>query len=110
MVHSNQKILMSFFNSIIRIVSGGTSDLYAVMVMQKFIKNNIATFPFVRHIHLRLGKIDINQKINTADRKIIGKFLTKLINSLFSDLFKHLMKRKINVELFEDLKSMGVKI
>jgi len=110
MVHSNQQILTNFFVAIVRVVSEGTSDKYAVMVIKNFDKVNKKKFPFLRYIDFQLGKIIVNEKINSIDPKLVSKFITKLMDSLFSDLFKHLIRKKISVGLYEDLKKLGVKI
>jgi len=110
MTRANQKILTDFFRSLVKIVSGGTSDSYAILVIKIFVKKHTREFPFAKHIHIDLEEIKISKEINSVNPKLVGKLLSKLINSLFSDLFKHLVKRKISVELYEDLENIGVKI
>ena len=109
-VYSNQEILTDFFESIIRIVSEGTSDSYAKLVLIDFNKRNRKDFPFVKYIHNDSKKIKVNEKINSVDSKLVSRFLNRLINSLFSELFKHLLKSKMNVKVCEELKEIGVKI
>ena len=110
MLHSNQLLLKNFFGAICSAVSEGTSDRYAMMVIKKFIKNNISEFPFVKYIHLRSNKISVDKEINSINPKLIGEFIKKLISTLFSDLFKRLVKRELDIGLLEDLKDIGVKI
>ena len=110
MLHSNQKILKDFFDTIISIVSQGTSDTYATMLLMRFNKKNASDFPFVKYINLQKKKTEINKKINSINSKLVAKYITKLVNSIFSDLFKHLLKREMSVELLKDFKKLGVKI
>ena len=110
MTHSNQEILKNFIGAICRVVSEGTSDNYAAMVIKKFNKSNNAEFPFVKYIHLDSNKIKVDEEVNSVDAKSIGKFIKKLINSLFSDLFKRLVKRQLGIGLLEDLEDIGVRI
>ena len=109
-MHTNQKILKNFFDTIIRIVSQGTSDTYATMILMKFNKENTSDFPFVKYINLYSKKMEINQKINSVNSKLVAKYITKLVNSIFSDLFKHLLKKNMSLELLKDFKKLGVKI
>ena len=104
------QILKNFFNTIIDIVSQGTSDKYASMVLMRFNKKNISDFTFIKYIDLYSKKIKINQEINSINSKLIAKYITKLVNSIFSDLFKHLLKRKMGIDLLKDFKKLGVKI
>ena len=110
MLHSNQQILKAFFNTIIDIVSRGTSDTYASMVLTKFNKKNISDFPFIEYINLQKKEIEINKKINSINSKLVAVYITKLVNSIFSDLFRHLLKKKMSLELLKDFKKLGVKI
>ena len=107
--HSNQEILQNLLGAICRLVSEGTSDTYASMVMTKFNRANIKKFPFVKHIHLYAKGVKVGKKVNSNDSAFIGEFIKRLIDSLFSDLFKHLITRKINAGILNDLKSMGVR-
>ena len=110
MLRTNQKILKDFFDTIISIVSQGTSDTYATMVLVKFNKEIISDFPFIRHINLQKKKIEINKKINSINSKLVAKYITKLVNSIFSDLFRHLLKKEMAAELLKDFKKLGVRI
>ena len=115
MAHSNQQILTNFFRDIITVVSEGTSDSYAIMVISRFKKDNIKNFPFLEHVSLRpngqlSSSIEVSSKVDSVNPVLVRKFLTKLISSLFSDLFKHLLKRKMSTELYRDLKELGVDI
>ena len=110
MVHSNQEILTNFIGAICRVVSEGTSDTYATMVMTKFNKSTSAVFPFVKYIHLSSNKVQIDKEIDSVDAKLLGKFIKKMIDSLFSDLFKRLIKRELGVGFLDDINNMGVKI
>jgi len=110
MIHSNQEILQYFLGTICRLVSEGTSDTYAAMVMTKFNRSNIKKFPFVNYIYIHSNKVNVDKKVNSVSPKLIGGFIKKLINSLFSDLFKHLIKRELEAGLLADLKFIGVKI
>ena len=110
MKHTNQEILTHFFETIVRIVSEGTSDTFTVMILMKFNRRNSSDFPFLKFINIGSDKIKIDQKINSVNPKLIGEYITKLIDSLFSDLFKHLLKRKLDTELYKDLKKLSVKI
>ena len=107
--HSNQEVLQNLLEAICRLVSEGTSDTYAAMVMTKFNRANIKKFPFVKHIHLYANGVKVGKKVNSNDPEFVGKFIKRLINSLFSDLFKHLITRKLDVGILDDLKSMGVR-
>ena len=108
--HSNQEILQNLFGAICRLVSEGTSDTYAEMVMTKFNRANIKKFPFVKHIHLYANGVKVDKKVNSNDPEFVGKFIKRLIDSLFSDLFKHLITRKLDIGILDDLKSMGVRL
>ena len=110
MAHSNQKILKNFIGAICRVVSEGTSDTYATMVIKKFNKSNNAEFPFVKYIHLDSNKIKVDGEINSVGSRSVGKFIKKMINTLFSDLFKRLVKRRLGIGLLGDLEDIGVKI
>ena len=110
MLHPNQQILKKFFETIISIVSQGTSDTYAAMVLMRFNKKNTSDFPFVKYINLYSKKIKINRKINSINSKLVAKYITKLVNNIFSDLFKHLLKKKMGIDLLKDFKKLGVKI
>ena len=110
MIHSNQEILTNFLEAICRIVSEGTSDTYAAMVIRKFNKSNSKEFPVVKYIHFEANRFNVDKKVNNINPKFIGKFIKKIINSLFSDLFKRMVKREIDVGLLRDLKSIGVRI
>lgn len=109
-MHSNQKILKNFIGAICRVVSEGTSDTYATMVITKFNKSNSAKFHFVEYIHLGSNKIRIDEEVNSVSPRLIGRFIKKMVDSLFSDLFKRLVKRELGIGLLEDLKDIGVKI
>lgn len=102
--------MKNFIGAICRVVSEGTSDDYASMVINDFNKSNSAKFPFVKHIHLYPDRVTVGKEVNSVDSKIIGKFIKKIINSLFSDLFKRLVKRELGVGLLDDLKGIGVRI
>jgi len=110
MIHSNQKILEDFFDAIISIVSQGTSDRYAAMVLKRFSQKNKSDFPFIKYIIWHPSIIEIDPRINSINSETIGKFITKLVNSIFSELFKHLLKNKLSLDLAFDLKKIGVKI
>jgi len=110
MAKSNQKILTDFLETIIRLVSEGTSDTYAAMVIMEFTERNSAKFPFARYIHIDSNKIKINPKINSVDSKLIANFINKEVNTLFSDLFRHLLKRKMDVTVYDELNEIEVKI
>ena len=110
MSHSNQQILKKFFETIIKIVSQGTSDTYAAMVLMRFNKKNTSYFPFVKYINLYSKKIKINQEINSTNSKLVAKYITKLVDTIFSDLFKHLLKKEMSVDLLKDFRKLGVKI
>jgi len=110
MTHSNQKILTNFFEAIVRVVSEGTSDKYAIMVIKKFCLISIKKFPIVKYVDFQHDKVIVNEKINSIDQKLVSKFITTLIDSLFSNLFKHLLRKKMSVGLYDDLKKLGVKI
>lgn len=110
MTHSNQKILKNFIWAICRVVSEGSSDNYAIMVITQFNKSNSAKFPFVKHIHLSSNKIIVDKEVDLVSSKLIAAFIKNIINSLFSDLFKRLVKRQLGIGLLEDLKEIGVKI
>ena len=110
MKHSNEEILTHFFETIVRIVSEGTSDTYTAMILMKFSSKNRSDFPFVKYIKIGPSQIEIDKKINSVNSKLMGRYITKLIDSLFSHLFKHLLKRKMNAELYKDLKKLSVKI
>jgi len=107
-LHTNQIILTSFFESVSGVVSEGTSDTYAAMVITKFNKSSSSQFPFVKYIHLHSNKVKIDKEINSVNVKKIGKFISNLINSLFSDLFKHLIRRQLGMSLLDDLEKLGV--
>ena len=107
--HSNQEILQGFLGIICRLVSKGTSDTYAAMVIGNFNKKNSVEFSFVRYIHIHSNKVEIDKEINSIDSKLVGKFINNLINSLFSDLFKHLIKMEFSSRLLNDLKSLDVR-
>mgnify|MGYP001563982284 CR=1 FL=1 len=109
MVHSNQEILQNFLGAICKLVSKGTSDKYATMVISRFNKSNSAEFPFVEHIRLYSNRVKVDKEVNSNDPKLVGKFIKMLIDSLFSDLFKHLIKRYVNKGLLVDLESIGVR-
>ena len=109
MVLSNQKILQNFLGTICKLVSKGTSDKYAAMVIKRFNKSNSARFPFVKHIRLYSNRVKVDKEVNSNDPELIGKFIKMLIDSLFSDLFKHLIKRKLDIGLLVDLRSIGVR-
>ena len=109
-LHPNHVILTNFFEAVSGVVSEGTSDTYAAMVITKFNKQISSEFPFVKYIHLHTNKVKIDKEINSVSVKLIGKFISKLINSLFSDLFKHLIRRQLDLGLLEDLKSLGVRM
>ena len=110
MKHTNEEILKHFFETIVRIVSEGTYDTYTAMVLMKFCSKNRSNFPFVKYIEIEPHQVNIDKKINSVNSKFIGRYITILIDSLFSDLFKHMLKRKMDVELFKDLKNLSVKI
>jgi hypothetical protein len=110
MTHSNQEILRNFMGAICRVVSEGTSDTYAAMVITKFSRSNSAKFPFVKHITLDSNKVQVDKKVDSVSPKLIGAFIKKMMDSLFSDLFKRLVKRQLGIGLLEDLKDIGVKI
>ena len=110
MKHTNEEILKHFFETIVRIVSEGTSDTYTAMILMKFGSKNRSDFPFVKYIKIVPHQVKIDKKINSVNSKLIGEYITKLIDSLFSHLFKHLLKRKMDAELYKDLKKLSVKI
>lgn len=109
-LHPNQAILKNFIEAVCSVVSEGTSDTYAIMVIKKFNKSISAEFPFVKYIHLRYNKISVDKEINSINPKLIGEFIKKIINTLFSDLFKRMVKRELGIGLLGDLKAMGVRI
>jgi len=109
MTHSNKEILEHFFDVILGVVSEGTSDNYALMVISQFSKKISKDFPFVKYFSIK-NSVKVDEKINRVDHKKVSKFITKLMDSLFSDLFKHLVKRKMDENLYNDLKLIGVKI
>jgi hypothetical protein len=114
-MHTNQDILAGFLATIIRTASEGSSASYAVMIVRKFIRNNVSEFPFVNSINLESlsmeqKDIKIAKDINSAHPKKVGEFVTKLTNSLFSDLFKHLIAKKMDPELIDGLNKLGVKM
>ena len=108
MLRSNQRIMQDFFDNIVKIVSEGSSDKYVMMVLNKFVDVHKGIFPFLKYVSIDLNKIKVDKKINSVSHKLVGKFLKVLINSLFSQLFFLLVKRKIPLELAEDLKSLGI--
>lgn len=112
MMHSNKDILTKFIASIIKVVTGGTSEKYAVMILKKFIKNRKAKYDFLEYIDLSsldsAGNVKIDDQMNSAEPKEVGKFIDEMINSLFSDLFKQLLSREISAALLIDLKMLGV--
>ncbi|MEK6949806.1 MAG: hypothetical protein AABX34_06290, partial [Nanoarchaeota archaeon] len=59
--------------AICRLVSEGTSDTYATMVMTKFNRANIKKFPFVKHIHLYANGVKVDKKVNSSDPEFVGK-------------------------------------
>ena len=111
-MHSNKEILTKFVASIIKVVTGGTSEKYAVMILKKFIKHKKTTYDFLEYIDLssldNTGNLKIDEQINSAEPKEVGKFIDEMINSLFSDLFKQLLSREISPALLIDLKMLGV--
>ena len=111
-MHSNKAILTKFIVSIIKVVTRGTSKKYAIMILKKFIKNQKAKYVFLENIELdsldKAGNVKINDEINSAEPKEVGKFIDEMINSLFSDLFKQLLSREISPALLVDLKMLGV--
>ena len=110
MVRSNDKVVLEFLNTIVKVTSPGASNKYVLMVMNKFCESNKEFFPFVQHLHINLKGIKADSKLNSVEPKSIGKFLRVLINTLFSDLFMLMIKRKINSKLAKDLKYLGVKL
>ncbi len=113
-MHSNKEILTKFIASIIRVVTGGTSEKYAVMILKKFIKNRKTKYAFLQYIELdsldNAGNVKIDEQINSAEPKEVGQFIDEMINSLFSDLFKQLLSREISPTLLIDLKMLGVNL
>jgi len=109
-MHSNHKILKNFFDTIIDIVSQGTSDTYAIMVLIKFNKKISSDFPLVKYINFNSKTIKINPKVDSLNSKIIAKYITKIVDSIFSDLFRHLLKKKMSLDLLDDFNKLGVKI
>lgn len=113
-MHSNKEILTKFIASIIRVVTGGTSERYAVMILKKFIKNKKTKYAFLQYINLdylnKAGSVKIDEQINSAEPKEVGQFIDEMINSLFSDLFKQLLSREISPALLIDLKMLGVNL
>jgi|TARA_Y100000310_G_scaffold216244_1_gene217256 hypothetical protein len=109
-VHTNRIILANFIGSVCNVVSEGTSDRYAIMILNKFNKSVKAQFPLVKYIHIRHNKVNINKEINSIDSKVIAKYIKKIMSSLFSHLFMRLVKRELDVSLLHDLQDIGVKI
>ncbi len=103
-----KKTLDDFFQIIISVVSEGTSDSYALMVMDNFNKKNMKQFPFLKYIRTSRGKVEIGEQVNAVHPKLMAKYVLKLMNTLFSDLFRHLVRKKLSVGLYEDLKRLGV--
>lgn len=109
-VRSNQVIVKEFLNSIVKIVSEGSSDKYVMMVLSRFINGHSEVFPLSKYIHIDLQTIVVDKKINYVNPKDVGKFLRVLVKSLFSDLFMLLVKKKIPKRLAEDLEYLGIKM
>ena len=108
-MYQNQRVIKHFLEAICRVVSEGSSDTYAVMILKKFNKEVSSEFPFVKDMHLYSNRIEVSENINSVNKKAIGNYIKKLMNSLFSDLFKRLLKREIGIGLLEDLKEIGVR-
>ena len=110
-MHTSKITLEKLLDSIIKVVSRGTSEKYAVMVIKKFINKHKSSYEFLNYVDISGNtheSIKIDDQINTAEPKEVGKFIEEMINSLFSDLFKQLLSREISSELLVDLKMLGV--
>ncbi len=105
---SNQAIVQKFLDSIVDIVSQGSSKRYALMVLNKFAQSRAKTFPFLKLVHIGFTKIRIDKRIDSVNPKLVGKFLKTLVDQLFSHLFMLLVRRKIPESLAKDLESLGV--
>ncbi len=111
-MHTNKEILTKFIASIVKVVTRGTSEKYAVMILKRFIKDQKTKYEFLEYIDLtslnNAGSVKIGEEINAAEPKEVGKFIDEMIDSLFSDLFKQLLSREISPALLVDLKMLGV--
>jgi DNA-binding ferritin-like protein (Dps family) len=103
-----KKALAEFFDLIVNIISEGTSDNYAVMVMTQYISNKSHEYPFVKSIHLSKNGTVVDDAIMNINQQDMSTFLTELMDSLFSKLFKHLIKNKMTKELHNEMKALGV--
>ena len=108
MARPNDKVVLDFLDTIVKVTSPSASDKYVLMVLNKFCESNKEFFPLVQYIHISLNGIKIDRRLNHVEPKAIGKFLRVLINTLFSDLFMLMIKRKISSKLAQDLKNFGV--
>ena len=111
-MHTNKEILTKFISSIIKVVTRGTSEKYAVMILKKFIKDRKTKYGFLKYMDINsldtAGSIKIDDELNSIEPKELGKFIDEMIDSLFSDLFKQLLSREISPSLLVDLKMIGV--
>ena len=106
----NDVIVKEFLDTIVKIVSEGSSYQYILMVLRKFMESHIEIFPFIKYLQINSDGIAVDKKINSVDPQLIGKLLKVLVNTMFSDLFMHLVKKKLPKGLSKDLDNMGVSI
>ena len=111
-MHTNQELLTHFFLGIIKLMSHGSSDKYAEMVLKKFIQDESTKFPFLNLIDSNsiTTEVKIDPQINTVQPQLIGQFIIDLNKTLFSDLFRHLLASTLTPELVTELKELGVNI
>ena len=107
---SNQYVVKEFLDSIVRIVSEGSSGKYVLMVLKKIADSQKRDFPFVSCIKISLRGITIDKKINSINPKTVGRFLNVLVNVHFSRLFVLLLKKKMPPDMVKDLSYFGIEI
>ena len=105
---SNQAIIQKFLNSIVEIVSQGSSKKYALMVLNRFVQGREKTFPFLKWVHIGFTKIRIDKRIDSVSPEFVGKFLKTLVDELFSHLFVLLVRKKLPESLAKYLEYLGV--
>lgn len=110
MTKSNHQLLSEFFDTIIKLVSEGTADTYAVMVMKKITNEKKRRYPFLADLTFKKNTVIVSKDIDKYSPQDISAFITELIDSIFSDLFKHLLRKKMSEGLYKDLKQIGVEL
>jgi hypothetical protein len=103
-------IIQNFFDTVSAVISEGSSDKYAAMVLENFIVQARKKYPAAQHVSFKGEKLIVLHSMDTCTQKQLATFLEHLMNSLFSQLFKHLVKKRMTIELYEKIRQLGVKL